>query len=139
MTTRPPAEVGMALDDVDSQKWPEIQRLADSLQRITDGRSSTPHTDPDSIFVREVVVQGLEKVARKILFAQLKISAPVWTSLDAVEKAVSRVYSTEYFERVTYKIDRDEDGATLTVTVIEKSGKHPMFNNSCILSCSDMW
>lgn len=100
---------------------PQLQALADSLQGASQRRAYFSQIDVDVIVLKEIKVDGLKKVEPKLLFSQLNLKAPVRTNLKEIERAIDRIYNTQFFERVTYKLDQDSDGYVLEIRVVEKN------------------
>jgi NTE family protein len=80
----------------------------------------------DSIFINELTIKGLRRVSRGLVQAELGIAPQSWVSPAELDKAISRIYSSQFFERVTYKLQPIGNGMKLTVKVVEK--EHDLFN-----------
>lgn len=100
---------------------PQLQALADSLNLAATPQAGFSQIDLEFIAIDHIEVEGLKKVAPKLLYSHLKLKAPSLTSLKEIERAVKRVYDTQFFERVTYRLEQDVQGLTLQVRVKEKS------------------
>jgi NTE family protein len=53
--------------------------------------------------------------------AELDINYPTWITAEELEKAIDRVYSSQFFERVTYRVEPSDKGTRLIVELVEKS------------------
>ena len=100
---------------------PQLRALTDSQQGASHKRADFSQINVDDIMLKQIKVDGLKKVASKLLFSQLNLQAPARTNLKEIEKAIDRIYNTQFFERVTYKLDQDSDGHVLKIRVIEKN------------------
>ncbi len=100
---------------------PQITALLDSLQ-ISKGQpfEFLPPT-VDSIYIKDLKITGLHDVSRRMVLSELNIQSPTWISAKELENAIDRVYSSQFFERVTYKLVPTDQGSDLIVTVIEKT------------------
>ncbi|MBU1983212.1 patatin-like phospholipase family protein, partial [bacterium] len=101
-------------------KLPELRALADSLRQFpTHETCALPVTD-DSVLVRLVAVEGLERTSTRVVTAHLGFRLPQWTTRPRLHRAMERVYSSQFFERVTYQLDPAVGGNTLRMKVVEK-------------------
>jgi len=98
----------------------QLQTLADSLQSVRRPQAGFVQINLDSVVIRDIQVEGLQKVTPKLLYGNLNLKAPMRTSIAEIERAVKRLYNTQFFERVTYRLDHGAKGATLLVQVREK-------------------
>jgi NTE family protein len=103
------------------QMLPQLQALADSVGQFTNHAKSSRPAPADSFFVYEVTIEGLKKLSRRLVLSELQIETPCWITQQELEGAVNRVISSEFFERVFYKVEPDPRGAHLKIKVLEKS------------------
>lgn len=99
---------------------PELERMIDSLGLR--GRTETRMTPamPESIYVGNIEVEGLSKVSKKLVLDEMNLKDAGWLSADELDRAIDRVYSTQFFERVSYRMVPTSAGVDLKVNVIEK-------------------
>ncbi len=102
-------------------RLPQLRALADSLNRLGPARPRAPLVQVDSIFIRELEIEGLRDVAQRLVLAELNLVYPGWIKAAALERALDRVYTTDFFERVTYRLQPTPLGMELTLHVIEKT------------------
>jgi NTE family protein len=105
-----------------------FRNLADSLNEI----ENVPYVKPgfesmDTLLVREIHVEGIEHVSGRLLSGKLNIDVLDRVTPEQISEAVSNVYSSLFFEKVTYELEpvRDElmdDGVRLKIRVRERSG-----------------
>ncbi len=100
---------------------PRLRALADSLQRFS--RRQYEYTIPriDSIYIQDLTLVGLRDVSRRLVLAELGLIPPCWAATKELEKAVARVYGSQFFERVTYRLEPVGAGTKMIVEVIEKN------------------
>lgn len=106
------------------EKIPEIKQIAGMLNYFPPRRQVAPLAPPDfnkKIPIRQLVFKGLKKVSEHVLKAKLRIRVPSERSIKQIQKAVDRAYGTQFFERLTYRLDPLEDGFRLTIRVIEQN------------------
>ena len=102
--------------------WDKLVKLAELQKRC---RKTEPHFIPllniDSIHIEKIKIEGLKNTSRKLVLSRLGIDAPSWVTPAQVEQAITRVYGSKFFERVTYRLYSDSNGTTLIVRVLERS------------------
>ncbi|MGH7493937.1 MAG: patatin-like phospholipase family protein [bacterium] len=100
---------------------PRLRTLADSLHRVGTVQARATIVQLDSVYVNSVAIEGLRDVSQRLVWAELNLIYPGWVKAAALEKAIDRIYSTDFFERVTYRLAPSPYGMALTVRLIEKS------------------
>ncbi len=100
---------------------PQLRALADSLNEIANHSQPPTLTAVDSFYVQEISIEGLNKLTRDFVLSELQIATPGWISLEELERAASRVSSSQIFERVFYQVEPGANGAHLKIKVAEKS------------------
>lgn len=83
--------------------------------------SIPPPILPDSLYITEIEIDGLFRVSQRIVNTELKMTPPGYIQMPELEDAIDRIYSTQLFSRVTYTVNRNDDGNKLTVQVLERS------------------
>lgn len=100
---------------------PQLRALADSLRPFPPRPYEFAISHADSIYIREITIIGLRDVSRRLVLAELDLIPPRWLAAKELEKAVARVYGSQFFERVTYRLEPIEAGTKLIVEVLEKT------------------
>ena len=96
------------------EKFPELKRLADSLQELGPFEVQRYHTQPvDSVYVNDVVVEGVDEHEAKILKSEFGDDYPCALSINEIETVVVKVYSTGYYSNVWYEIIDTPEGNIL--------------------------
>lgn len=100
----------------------EIRALAAEIkkQRTTTKRIVNLRTT-DTIYISEMVVEGLRNVSIKLVEGRLGIHLPGVNSVSNINAAIDRLYSSNYFEFINYKLIKKEDGYILSILVEEKT------------------
>ncbi|HYL20250.1 MAG TPA: patatin-like phospholipase family protein [Gemmatimonadales bacterium] len=84
-----------------------------------------PRAPPESVRVVTVRFEAPARVTPGFLARTFGLSPPVWTSPDAVDAAIERLYATGLFETVRYRLEPLPNGPpaerALTVVVKERS------------------
>lgn len=100
---------------------PELQRLVAEHGRRGERPLPPPLTVPVAFDLRTVTVHGLKQVEAEYVLAACDLALPATVDLGAIEAAVQRVYATGMFERVTYRLEPQQDGLALSIDATEKS------------------
>ncbi len=100
---------------------PRLNALADSVGRVRYPRLTPPPLE-DSVFVSRVRVEDLDAGLERQVRVALGFEGPRWFTAGDLEAAVERIYSRQVFERVTYRIEGDQqaDGVALVLRADER-------------------
>ena len=107
--------------DAARRSLPELERVMDSLDLGRSGKGLNNSAAPESLYVKGVEVDGLSKVSKKLVLDQLDLPVSGWLTAGVLDQAIDRVYSTQFFEKVSYRLVSAGPGAELRIEVIEKS------------------
>ncbi|MCK5135054.1 MAG: patatin-like phospholipase family protein [Bacteroidales bacterium] len=105
-----------------------FKALADSLNSIEYIPYEKPSFDPrDSLFLREIYVEGIEHVSGRLLSGKLNLNVLNKVTPARISEAISNVYSSLFFEKVTYELEPMTDdllgeGVRLKIKVRERTG-----------------
>jgi len=114
--------------DAAKKYFSRFKSMADSLNSIENIPYENPSFDPvDSVIIREIIVDGIENVSGRLLTGNLNLSVLQKVSPSQISKAISNVYSSLFFEKVTYELEplSDEllgEGVRLKIKVRERTG-----------------
>jgi len=108
-------------EDAARKMLPQLQTLADSLESASDQNFKFIPPKVDSIYIKNLRIQGLKDVSRRLVIAESNIKFPGWISSNQLEQSIDRLYSSQFFERVTYKLIPTDRGSDLIIRVNEKS------------------
>jgi NTE family protein len=102
---------------------PEFKRLADSLNLNRHEKISFNRLPAlDSILLREIQITGLKKVSSKLVLGKLQLIPMEKITASDIEEAINRVYSSLYFENVSYEIEPFDEGIRLRIILKENKG-----------------
>lgn len=93
----------------------EIKKQRTTTQRVVNLNTS------DTIYIENMEVEGLKRVGHKLVEGRLGIHIPGVNSIANINAAIDRLYSSNFFEFINYKLIKKEDGYTLSLTVDEKT------------------
>ena len=87
------------------EKFPELKRLADSLQALGPFEVERHHTQPiNTVTVDGVEVEGVDDYDAKILKSEFGDEFPREFAIDDIETIVVKTYSQGYYSNVWYEI-----------------------------------
>jgi NTE family protein len=102
--------------------YPEIKALADSLNTIEFRPLKSYKTHPmDSVFINDIVVRGNKNMSTGFILAYLPDPKRGSISLTDLERAIHRLYGTQFFEYINYEVDYKGDRTTLVINVKDES------------------
>jgi len=96
-----------------------FRNLADSLSAIGPLHSITAKPDKDQYLVTQISIAGNKKVSSKIIKGKLQIIEGSILSIDEIERHISILYGTRYFDKVEYEIIRKGAKYELLIKVQE--------------------
>ncbi len=105
-----------------------FRTLADSLNNIEYIPYEKPHYEPlDSFLLSEIHIDGVEKVSGRLLSGKLNLDVLEWVSPQQISEAIDNLFSSLYFEKVTYELEPAYDGVLgpsvkLKIRVQERRG-----------------
>jgi NTE family protein len=83
-----------------------FRALADSLNKFDYIPYVKPSYEPlDSFLLSEIYIDGVEKVSRKLLIGKLNLHVLEHVTPRQVSEAIDNVYSSLFFEKVTYELE----------------------------------
>jgi len=98
----------------------EFRALAERLRKFNDTVPSVKIQPLWEYNIDEVQVYGLKKVNRNIVMTMLDLKIPGKITRDEMKKGIKRIYSSEYFSKVTFEIDSTNNKQILIITAEEK-------------------
>lgn len=94
--------------------YPQLKRLADSLQAIEPFEPVRHHTQPlDKVMVNDVEVVGVDEYDQSILRSEFGDEFPREYDIDEIETTVVKIYSQGYYSNVYYELIDGPDGNIL--------------------------
>lgn len=102
---------------------PQIKKFAEYLEKFPP-REEKPVpviTTDYKIFITTIRIEGLRRVSKDLVLSKLGIRQRSWISPDDLDESIRDVYGSQFFERVTYRVEPAEGGSQLVVNVMEKT------------------
>lgn len=106
------------------QKMDTLQHLASRQRRHTTMVPAPQLAPVERIRISDIEVKGLKNIPREFVISELGLKEHSWITPKELEKAIQKVYSTQFFELVTYRFDPDthrSNETRLIIRVIEKN------------------
>ncbi|MDQ7065006.1 MAG: patatin-like phospholipase family protein [candidate division KSB1 bacterium] len=105
------------------RQLPQLLALRDSL-RDASARERREHASIariDSLYIVDVEMHGLRRVSKSLVQAQLGLHPPMWVTETMLRHSVDRIYSSQFFEHVFYRLKPGPRGTRLILDIHEKS------------------
>ncbi len=117
------ADTIMSLGETTTRKFlPMLKALADSVYKIPPVIESRTPPHLDSLILTEIRVKGLDEVSGKLLTGKLQLEPLQKVTPDDIGRAVERLYSSLYFDKIGYSIEEMDFGIRLNINVDEAEG-----------------
>jgi NTE family protein len=103
------------------KQWDKLVQLADSLRKWPEKK--TAQVNPrqfTSLLVRSIDIEGLQKVSSNVVYGNLGFQEGDSVTLHMLRQGIERIYGTQFFQNVTYKILPDSAGNRLVIKVKEQ-------------------
>ena len=98
-------------EDGAREKFPELKRLADSLQALGPFEVERHHTQPvDRVTIAGVEIEGLDNHNAELLKSEFGDEFPAEFSIDDIETIIVKVYSQGYYSNVWYELLDSPEG-----------------------------
>ncbi|WP_209319714.1 patatin-like phospholipase family protein [Ancylomarina longa] len=102
---------------------PRLKELKDKYHlKKQDRKIFTPPNDTTSIFVKQIEYKGLHDVGHTLVEGKLNLEIPGKISLAELKKGINRVYGSQYFDQVDYRLLGDKE-KILEINVKERTTK----------------
>ncbi len=102
--------------------YDDLKALADSINNLGPAYTHPQAITPlDSLYIAELEIIGEEKISEELILGKLNLRVPYNHTHKSLQKAIDRVYGSQYFSSVNYKLTPVEGGwFKLTLRVKEK-------------------
>ena len=98
-------------EDGAREKFPELKRLADSLQALGPFEVERHHTQPvDRVTIAGVEIEGLDDYNADLLKSEFGDEFPHEFMIEEIETIIVKVYSQGYYSNVWYELIDTPDG-----------------------------
>ncbi len=103
---------------------PQIMELARDLEISNNGNKTRiiPVNTDFPVNLVGIEVAGLENVSLNMVAGRMAMQTPATVTLDEIESSVNKLYSSQFFEHVSYRLKPEQSGVRMQLKVTEKSG-----------------
>lgn len=102
------------------ESYGELKTIADEQKQFERDDKGFPILEVEKLLIKKVHIMGLKTVSKNLVVGKLNIDENSWITMDNLSKAIDRLYGSQFFERVTYRLIRARNSVELEVRVIEK-------------------
>ncbi len=98
-------------EDGAREKFPELKRLADSLQALGPFEVERHHTMPiDHVTIAGVEVEGIDEYNAELIKSEFGDEFPQEFMIDDIETIIVKIYSQGYYSNVWYELIDTQEG-----------------------------
>jgi NTE family protein len=118
------ADTLIAIGEAAARKaMPQLKKLIDSLN-IETNKPLPPLNTPvkDSLVLTEIRIRGLSKVSDQLVTGKLQLEILDKVTPRDLERAMERLYSSLYFEKVSYELFDRGEGVGIIIDIVEAKG-----------------
>jgi NTE family protein len=108
-------------EDAAMKYFDQFKALADSLKNIKSQRVIQYIKPVDSLTIESIQFEGLKNVPASFLRSKLRLEVPGKIAIKDMNEALARAYGTQFFEKITYKVQKGQKSEMLIIRVIEKA------------------
>lgn len=101
-------------------KFQEIKRLADSLNALGPPPPPVNFEYPQTIRIDSIVVTGNQMFSAEEIIGRSELKAGSTVQTHQLDEAINTLFGTNYFNKITYRLDRIDDRNVLVFLCNEK-------------------
>ena len=114
-------ETLIALGESAARKsYDQLKTIANEQKQYKKLEKGFPILEGGNLFIKKIRIKGLKTVSKNLVIGKLNINKNSWLTIENLSKAIERIYGSQFFERVTYRLIPVPKGVELEVIVIEK-------------------
>ena len=98
----------------------EFKVIRDSVAKFQQQDTTKHLLSQDEFFINEIRFEVLEQLNTGIMMGMMKLDIPGKIGRTALQHAIQRAYGSQFFYKVTYKIEPAANGNNLIIRVEEK-------------------
>ncbi|MCD4820028.1 MAG: patatin-like phospholipase family protein [Candidatus Cloacimonetes bacterium] len=100
--------------------YDKLKTIADEQKKFEKPNKGIPLLKVEKLFINKINIKGLKAVSKNLVIGKLRINENSFIKTENLSKAIDRLYGSQFFERVTYRLIPVSNGVNLEVRVIEK-------------------
>lgn len=108
-------------EDAARAMLPELKHLADSLKDMPNQHIIDSVNLIDSIYIENIQINDLNYVTGEFIEGKLRLNTPGMIAVKDLNNGIERVYGTQFFHKITYKIDYQENKHAKLILRAEES------------------
>ena len=105
-----------------------LQAIATEQKKYEREDKGIPILKVEKLRLNEIDVVGLETVSKNLIIGKMSLDEHSTITFAELSEAIERLWGSQYFERVTYRLLPSENGVDLEVMIVEKTNR--VFNFS---------
>lgn len=102
-------------------QYPQLKALADSLNALGPARQPIPLAAVEALRFDHIEVEGNERFSKDEIIGRFGMEEESTATIEELEQAINRLFGTNYFERVSYRLRLEDNKTVLTLEVVEKT------------------
>jgi len=102
------------------KSYDQLITIANEQKQYEKLEKGFPILEGENLFIKKIRIKGLKTVSKNLVIGKLNINKNSWITMEDLSKAIDRLYGSQFFERVTYRLTPVPKGVELEVIVIEK-------------------
>lgn len=102
------------------EHFDELRALAAEQKKYGGGIKPEPLPEKDSILISRVVVNDLKYNDQSLVYGMLNIARNSYLTKGELQEGLERLFGTQYFERLSYRFEKDQDAFRLVIEAEEK-------------------
>lgn len=106
-------------DSAGDNYYETFKNLADSLVQFGPLKTADKLPQKQEYLITDITITGNKKISSKLIVGKLRIQEGSVLSMDEIEKQISIVYGTRFFDKVEYEIIRNGAKYELKIKVQE--------------------
>jgi NTE family protein len=103
------------------QHFSELKKLSDSISHFNPLPSEPIVERIDFIHIDTLEFEGLVNVSKDFIRGRLRIIPPCQLPVNEIIKAIDRVYGSQFFEKITWRLDDNNVHSALVIIAQEKN------------------
>jgi len=116
-------------EDAAKKVMPQLLKLAKKLKKLN--IKPIPHkldlpVDKDHL-IKGIKFQGLKKVSPRLIKGKINIKTPGYVNDKKINQNIEKIYASRFFNEVSYKYEKSDDGEILVFRLNERSADYLSF------------
>ncbi len=119
------SDVGKVIERGEDIAHANIDKIRALARKIKDNKKKYETTreiqKPDIIYISEINITGLNNVPKTMVLGRLGLNLPGTNDIMHINNAINRLYSSNFFKSIDYKLEKTLNSYILNIEVEEKS------------------